>query len=65
MPALFWGFVAIVVLVLGLALIALKPQADVSERRRESGGGAGGMWWATDVGSGDCGSGDCGDGGCD
>lgn len=60
MPALFWGFVAIVVLVLGLALIALKPQGPARERRRESGDSAGGMWWATDAGSGDC-----GDGGCD
>lgn len=57
MPALFWGFVAIVVLVLGLALIALKPQGQARERRRESGDSAGGMWWATDAGS--------GDGGCD
>lgn len=60
MPALFWGFLGIVVLVLGLALIALKPQAQTGERRSDKGDGSGGMWWATDAGSGDC-----GDGGCD
>ncbi|MGV3513324.1 MAG: hypothetical protein ACO1OX_15085 [Novosphingobium sp.] len=60
MPALFWGFLGIVVLVLGLALIALKPQGQAAERRSAKGDSPGGMWWATDAGSGDC-----GDGGCD
>jgi hypothetical protein len=60
MPALFWGFVAIVVLVLGLALVALRPQAPERDQRRDKGDSSAGLWWATDAGSGDC-----GDGGCD
>lgn len=60
MPALFWGFLAIVVVVLGLALIALRSPVQTSERHRDKGDGSVGMWWATDAGSGDC-----GDGGCD
>lgn len=60
MPALFWGFLAIVIVVLGLALIALRSQAQVSDRPGDKGQSPSGMWWATDAGSGDC-----GDGGCD
>ncbi|MBF9151240.1 hypothetical protein [Novosphingobium jiangmenense] len=60
MPALFWGFLAIVIVVIGLALIALRPQLPASDRPKDKGHGSGGMWWATDAGSGDC-----GDGGCD
>lgn len=60
MPALFWGFLAIVIVVLGLALIAHRPQAQASDRSGDKGHSPGGMWWATDAGSGDC-----SDGGCD
>ncbi|SMC73707.1 hypothetical protein [Novosphingobium sp. B1] len=61
MPTLFWGFLVIVVVVLGLALLALRPQVRGPERRSEAtGDSSGGLWWATDAGSGDC-----GDGGCD
>lgn len=60
MPILFWGFLAIVTCVLGLALIALRPQAKNGNKpeahARES---TRGLWWATDVGSGDCSDGDC------
>lgn len=37
MPALFWGFLAIVIVVLGLALIALRSQAQVSDRPGDKG----------------------------
>lgn len=61
MPTLFWGFLVIVVVVLGLALLALRPQAHGPVRGSDgSGDSPGGLWWATDAGSGDC-----GDGGCD